>query len=350
MKGTELLKLMSDAKSNLIEESENISTTARKKIPITTLILPIAGVVVVALLAGLAVLKKNSKNGNHMNIDSKKYENLSSIIYLENDVDLEYHSANAEDRIRYGLPSDVSDIRISQEDIGEYIGVVGGIKNNRSENIVGKKAYHYSKYPENNSIIVVDLDDSYAFFCSYGYKIEISLGETLTNAFAKYDLPEKGVKIEIYNYNEELVRTITQKSDIEKIIQILDNCRNIGYAEQNRRLVQAWNAAYDNDYIYLNQESGAIEYKDLSGNATTQENNETKISVGIETKTEDERLSIEDLADELWHKDSLILIIEVSEGYRITLIYCPVARTISAFDGSFDLTEEKMKEINSYAE
>ena len=78
MKGTELLKLMSDAKSNLIEESENISTTARKKIPITTLILPIAGVVVVALLAGLAVLKKNSKNGNHMNIDSKKYENLSS--------------------------------------------------------------------------------------------------------------------------------------------------------------------------------------------------------------------------------------------------------------------------------
>lgn len=83
---------------------------------------------------------------------------------------------------------------------------------------------------------------------------------------------------------------------------------------------------------------------------SNKENHTKSISVGIETKAEDERLPVEDLADELWHKDSFELIIEVSEGYRITLIYCPVARTISAFNGTFDLTEEKMKIIDSFAE
>ncbi len=83
---------------------------------------------------------------------------------------------------------------------------------------------------------------------------------------------------------------------------------------------------------------------------SNKENHTKSISVGIETKAEDERLPVEDLADELWHKDSFELIIEVSEGYRITLIYCPVARTISAFNGTFDLTEEKKKIIDSFAE
>lgn len=350
MKGKDLLNLISDADASLIEESENVPKAEKKKAPKTAWLLPIAGAVVIVLLIGVGFLFQNSKKQTSTNSDGKKCEALGSIIYLDNNVDLEYHSTNAEDRIRYGLPADISDITISKTDIGEYIGTVSGIKNAGAENIVGKKAYHYTKYPVNNSIIIVDLEDSYAFFCTYGYVIEVPLGDSLKDAFTKYGLPEKGVKIEIYNYNGELVRTITERNDIELIVQTLVNCNNIGYTEQNRRLVQAWNEAYGNDYVYLNEESGSIEYKDVSIEPTTQESNTKSISVGIETKAEDERLPVEDLADELWHKDSFELIIEVSEGYRITLNYCPVARTISAYNGTFDLTEEKMKIIDSFAE
>lgn len=345
MKGQDLLNLISDADSTLIEESENVSDIDKKKGQRINWILPIAGVVIIGLLVGVIVMNKSEKKEPNRILENKKYENLSSIIFLE-DEELEYHSANADDRIRYGLPAEVSDIRITQEDVGDFIGIVGGIKNNSGENIVGKNAYHYSQYPESQSIIVVDMGDSYSFFCSYGYTIEIPLGESLQDAFVKYRLPEKGVKIEIHNYGGELEKTITEKSVIDKLVGILVDCKNIGYIEQNRRFVQSWYETYGNDYVYLDEDSGSITYRDISLEELAPDN--AGKSVGTETASENHLLPVEDLADELWHKDSFEITIEVEEGFRITFMYCPVTNTISAFNGVFDLTEEAIQAIESF--
>lgn len=344
MKGKDLLKLMSEADVSLIEESENVPQVEKKKISKMAWLLPLAGVVAIVLLIGVGVLFQNGKKQTSMSSEEKRHEDLGYCIYLDNIAGVEFHSADAEDIIRYGLPSDGSDIILSQSDIGEYIGTVS---DDRGQELVGKKAYHYAKYPNYNSIIIVELEDSYALFCAYGYSVDVPLGDSLKDAFTKYGLPEKGVKIEVYDHNEKLIRTITERSDIEQIVEILVSCNNIGYTEPNRRLVQAWNETYGNDYVYLDEKSGTIKYRDIIIDQTIQESITKSSFGGVETKSEGERLPVEDMADELWHKDSLELIIEVSEGYRIRLNYCPLARKISAFNGAFDLTEEKMKKLDA---
>ncbi|MBR3057262.1 MAG: hypothetical protein IKG93_04760 [Clostridiales bacterium] len=358
MNGKDLLFLMSDADSELIEESEIVLDTSKKQTTNQILILSIAGAVIVGLLIGITLFLKTSMKSKTPSDNNLKLEELSCIIFLNNEEDLEYHSADAADRTRYGLSSDISDVKLSQSDIGDYLGSVSGIKNNSREDIVGKKAYHYSKYPESKSIIIVDIEGSYSLFCSYGYTIDVPLGNSLNDAFAKYGLPEKGVKIEIYNHSDKLVRTITEKSDINKLICIFSDCRNIGYTEQNRRLVQAWHDSYDNDYVYLDEKTGSISFKDITLDERSQKGSssekqagiETGVETGVETISEVSRLPIEDMANELWHKDSLKLIIEVEEGFCIILNYCPVSKTISAFNGAFDLTEEKTESINSFTE
>ena len=347
MKGKDLLKLMSEADVSLIEESENAPQVEKKKISKMAWLLPLAGVVAIVLLIGVGVLFQNGKKQTSMSSEEKRYEDVAYCIYLDNIAGVEFHSANAEDKIRYGLPSDGSDIIFSQSDIGEYIGTVSGIKYDRGQELVGKKAYHYAKYPNYNSIIIVELEDSYSLFCAYGYSVDVPLGDSLKDAFTKYGLPEKGVKIEVYDHNEKLIRTITERSDIEQIVEILVSCNNIGYTEPNRRLVQVWNETYGNDYVYLDEKSGTIKYRDIIIDQTIQESITKSSLGGVETKSEGERLPVEDMAHELWNKDSLELIIEVSEGYRIRLNYCPLARTISAFNGAFDLTEEKMKKLDA---
>lgn len=344
MKGKDLLKLMSEADVSLIEESENAPQVEKKKISKMAWLLPLAGVVAIVLLIGVGVLFQNGKKQTSMSSEEKRHEDLGYCIYLDNIAGVEFHSADAEDKIRYGLPSDGSDIILSQSDIGEYIGTVS---DDRGQELVGKKAYHYAKYPKYNSIIIVELEDSYALFCAYGYSVDVPLGDSLKDAFTKYGLPEKGVKIEVYDHNEELIRTITERSDIEQIVEILVSCNNIGYTEPNRRLVQAWNETYGNDYVYLDEKSGTIKYRDIIIDQTIQESITNSSFGGVETKSEGERLPVEDMAHELWNKDSLELIIEVSEGYRIRLNYCPLARKISAFNGAFDLTEEKMKKLDA---
>ena len=68
----------------------------------------------------------------------------------------------------------------------------------------------------------------------------------------------------------------------------------------------------------------------------------------VETEQKKYELSeIKELADALWKKGSLSFVIEVREGYRIRIRYSPVSRTYSAFNGFFDMTLDKMRELES---
>lgn len=266
--------------------------------------------------------------------------NIVSNIYIGDQKDLIYHEANADDRIRYGLPGDISEVVISKSDLGEYIGNVGGVMNDMVEDIVGKKVYHYARFPELKSIVIIEIDESYAFFCTYGYTVNIDIGESMGNALNSYELPERGVKIEIYNCDGELVRIASNKSDMETLVDVLKGSNNIGFEELNRRLVSVWYERYGNDYVYLDEE-GFIAYKDVSvdGEDTDDKANASGV---IGTESEKSRVPVKDLANELWRRDAFELVIEDNQGFRIILNYMPASGTISAFDGVFALTEEDM--------
>ena len=68
----------------------------------------------------------------------------------------------------------------------------------------------------------------------------------------------------------------------------------------------------------------------------------------VETEQKKYELSeIKEMADALWEKGSLSFVIEVKEGYRIRIRYSPVSRTYSAFNGFFDMTFDKRRELES---
>ena len=347
MNGKELLILLSEADTLLIEESEEVKDLEKKNVTKMDLIWIISIAVVAAVsLVFIIIPHLNSKNlnTNLMYHVQNSDETLSYIVGIDNLKGLEYHFANAEDRMRFGLPSDIEDVVVVRGDIGDFIGTVSSVKNKGEINIVGNKAYHYSKYPDKDSIILVDMGDSYAFFCTYGYSVDIPLGESLNKAFEQYKLPETGEKVEVYDQEGNYLKTLTEESDIRRIVEVLTDCINIGYEEQDRRLCRVWCETYGNDYVYFDEEARSIKYRDVELDEDTADY-ESGESAGVSIDSQKNLLPVEDMAEELWHKDSLDLVIEVKEGYRLRLNYCPVSKTITAFNGSFDLKEETIKEL-----
>lgn len=512
MNGKDLLNKMADIDPDLIIESDISEIHKRKETRAKIVVTSVVGLAVAAasLLLVNAGLMKRTKD-NQLEIRNRKEYSSSRMLFIDYQDDLVYVGlANAEDRIRYGLPENLDDEVITKEDIGEYAGVVTGTKDDENGNDVGRKVYHYSKYPENSSILILEEDDRYSFISTIGYEIEFEEGDLSNSIFTKYGLPEKGIKIEVYDNDDQLIHTITDMDRIEKVIDLLNKCTNIGLTENNRRLVEAWKEQYGNDAVYVDESTGLISYRPeafypatetaaeistetsmeettevptepttettlkettevsieqttettadessevivettadvimettdeittemtteessasttefasettlesisemnaepvtesaeetaaevpeemisesskeetekISGEVTEEPTSETTTEVNegtitevpsetttdsvtntiasqstgksseVETEHKKYELSeIKEFADALWKKGSLTFVIEVREGYRIRIHYSPVSRTYSAFNGFFDMTLDKMRELES---
>lgn len=271
---------------------------------------------------------------------------MSIEICIDCQGDLKYHELDAEERVRYGLPSEVKDVVITEEDVGEYFGTVTSVKN-ADKDFIGSKVYHYSKYPKNKAILIVEVGNSYVFVCTYGYIISVPDWGTANDVFSQYGLPQNGTKLEVYDIDGELIRTITDIETIEAVIDLIKNCTNIGIYEKNRRLVQAWKDTYGNEYVSLDEETGEILYQSIPLQSETSAETDVSASGGVETGSEEPMLPLEDMAFELWKTGALNLVIEVEDGYRIYILYSPISCTFSLFNGSFDMTIEQVHELES---
>lgn len=104
MNGKEFLILLSEADTLLIEESEEVKDLEKKNVTKMDLIWIISIAVVAAVsLVFIIIPHLNSKNlnTNLMYHLQNSDETLSCIVGIDNLKGLEYHFANAEDRMRY---------------------------------------------------------------------------------------------------------------------------------------------------------------------------------------------------------------------------------------------------------
>ena len=285
MNGKDLLNKMVDIDPDLIIESDIPEIHKRKETRTKIVVTSVVGLTVAAaslLLVNAGLLKKTKDN--QLEIRNRKEYSSSRMLFIDNQDDLVYVGlADAEDRLRYGLPENVDDEVITKEDIGEYAGVVTGTKDDENGNDVGRKVYHYSKYPDNSSILILEEDDTYSFISTIGYEIDFEEGDLSNEIFTKYGLPEKGIKIEVYGNDDQLIHTITDMERIEKVIDLLNNCTNIGLTENNRRLVEAWKEQYGNDAVYLDEDTGLISYRPEAFYPAT----ETAAEISTETSMEE---------------------------------------------------------------
>jgi len=123
--------------------------------------------------------------------------------------------------------------RISAEDIGEYIEIVPALE---TAHLPEGKAYHWSAYPNLDSIIIVEREGMYSFFVSEGYIFPSESIDNSSSILAKHKLPESAVNFEVEDY----ALIITDKSVIAEICAIFSNKEHDADHSYRNRIWEAW--------------------------------------------------------------------------------------------------------------
>lgn len=149
---------------------------------------------------------------------------------LEGKPDLLYWPANYEDLSRFRLVSPDDNViplyQDTEDELGSLMGTVGY---SEKTSWIGKSVYHAAAWPESRAICILDKGDShYAYYIAYGYRVEISEGESSFILFEKFELPEKGVSVEIQDTDEKLVFSTTDKDTIAELCALFSGSDNTG--------------------------------------------------------------------------------------------------------------------------
>lgn len=235
-----------------------------------------------------------------------------------------YHPISFEDRQQYGLvPADAigldesSTYHITESDLGEWMGTVTSCGD---ESLIGCNVYHFAKYPNKDSICIVDTPNGYAFYVCHWLYTEPAIGDTADVLLAVYDLPQSMEKMELYTPSLQPVREITDTAEIDVVFALLIGKTNIGLAQSNRRFAQAWYEAYGNDDVFFSEESGSCKYRNTD--------------------------SIEK-AQALWTEGEQVILITTDRGYQLTIDLFPVVGIASIGNGYYELTAAESEMLRS---
>ena len=278
--------------------------------------------------------------------DVVSYE-MNVFIKLDFSDEIEYHLLDAKEKNKYNIPPDYEKNGIAEEDIGDYIGLINNVRNGSVKEAPGGKAYHYSKYPENDAIIIAEFNRNLCFFCTYGYYVDIPEGDYSDLFIEKYNLPQSINRIIFTDEDGTLLKTIPGKEKTQQIVDVLSRCVNIGLKEQNQRLAALWYKRYRNNLVRIDDNSGYIIYGSSEDTETFFESSSKNTQNEAETECDSNSIfSLIESAHSLWSEGAFNMIIETKEGYEIHIAYSPQGQCFSAFSGVFDLSEEKIEILN----
>ncbi len=347
MNGNEFLKKLELINPEFIEEAD-IKPKAKKHLLINWVALASC----ICLFAVIGIFA-----ANHFNLFEDKSDSVHKIVakhstagfYINEDKTVLYFPISFDNRVRYGLvPEDAEGLtkentyKITDADLGELMGTVTSCGD---KELIGCKVYHFSKYPNYDSICIADTKNGYKFYTGIYFITERS--NLRSNVcLAKYDLPNSLEKIEILNKDSKVLFEIKDEKDISMLFTIISDKYDIGSNEQNRRLADAWYREYQNDDLYYDEASGQIVYKNAD---KIIKEGYTSVVDGVEIVFEPQFADTvtRDKALELWTKDNLNIAITSNNGFDVTIQYSPITSTFSIYSNNYSLTEDEIKELNS---
>ena len=231
-----------------------------------------------------------------------------------------YFPISFEDRIRYGLvPPDAMGLtkentyQITEADLGEVMGEIGICGN---EKLIGCTVYHFAKFPELDSICIVDLGERYDFYTADGIDLGLKEGHSADVILKGYDLPNSVTRMELQNGNWETLRIIEDRAVIEEFCAVLAGKTDMGLQAHEQRFADLWQETYGNTDVYYDGE--AMRY-------------------GSDPSKFD---SLNDQARALWDEGELVVWLETERGFRFYFIYKPSIGTINGY-GYYPLTVEE---------
>ena len=241
---------------------------------------------------------------------------------LEGNETVVYGPIDFEDCLRYGLvPQNAAGLDhpliITEADLGEFMGTVTGCYDTA---LNGCRVYHYARYPEKDTICIVDTPQGYAFYsCKYLY-YDAAVGASSDELFSLYGLPDSLEKMEILSQDDRLLYEITDEAQISAVFAILSGKTNIGLAASNLRYAQAWYDAYGNADVFFDEEHGYDEFID------------------VETYEE---------AHALWGRGCRHIRITTAKGFQLLIDYVPAVCSFNAQDSYYVLSREETEALNA---
>ena len=223
-----------------------------------------------------------------------------------------------DDRIRYGLVSEGevglnkdNIYQITEDDLGDPMGTAG---NCGDEALNGSKVYHYAKFPEYDSICIVDTPNGYVFYTCNSLNVAVGIGETSDILFSAYGLPDSLTRMEILAPDFQYLFDIRDDAVINSIFELLFGKSNSGLEANERRFAQLWYDTYGNDDVSYSEESQGCVYKNVADI---------------------------DKAQELWTNGECLIQITIDKGYQFYIDYFPSIRTFSCCNGYYELSPEE---------
>lgn len=235
-----------------------------------------------------------------------------------------YHPISFEDRQQYGLvPADAIGLdesntyHITESDLGEWMGAVSSCGD---ESLIGCDVYHFAKYPDKDSICIVDTPTGYAFYVCHWLYTEPAIGDTADVLLAVYDLPQSLETMELLTPSLQPIKEITDAAAIDAVFALISGKTNMGLAESNRRFAQAWYEAYGNDDVFFSEEAGYCKYRNVD--------------------------SIEK-AQALWTEGEQVILITTERGYQLMIDFFPAVGVAAIGGGYYELTAAEMELLRS---
>lgn len=265
----------------------------------------------------------------------------------ENDA-VVYFPISFDERREYGLvPEDAVGLtkentyQITEADLGEHMGTVSSCEN---ETMIGCDVYHFAKYPDKDSICIVDTPVGYEFYVCTWLNVKTEDIDNSDGVLATYGLPESFEKMEILSKDFTYLFTVEDASVTERIFEILSGKRNIGLEANERRFAQAWYDAYGNDDVYYSEEAGHCVYRSTPSNEELTTYTDDEGNTVVQDSTQD--TSLHDKAHELWTVGERVIEITTTNGYQLTIDYFPSIRVFICADGFYELSDTDVETLN----
>ncbi|MBQ5898046.1 MAG: hypothetical protein IIW81_06245, partial [Oscillospiraceae bacterium] len=103
------------------------------------------------------------------------------------------------------------------------------------ENLVGSKAYHFSKYPDSDRICIIETPEGFKFYTGSIFK-QLETGEGFDEIAKIFGFPESLEKTEVQYSLGNTAFEISDGEETEQIFEILSGKKNIGDEEGLERM------------------------------------------------------------------------------------------------------------------
>lgn len=346
MNGNEFLEKLEFVHPQFIEESD-IKPKAKKHVLIKWVAL--AACFCLFVTVGIFAVSYFDLFNNNTSDTHKVTVHSAAGFYINEDKKVLYFPISFDERVRYGLvPNDAIGLtkentyKITNADIGEFMGTVTSCGD---KELIGCKVYHFTKYPQYDTICIVDTDSGYKFYTG-NYILTEKSNVRSDICLAEFDLPNSLEKIEIINEDRKVLFEINDKKDISSFFDIISNKEDIGDNEMNRRRADAWYKEYQNDDLYYDETTGKIVYQ--HENEIIKEGY-TSVIDGVEIVFEPQfgDTATRDKAIELWNRNCVNISLISNNGFGITIEYSPITSTFSISGNDYSLTEAEIQELNA---